>query len=92
VRAWTSFLAAARGDSAQPRTVLMMELPIIPGTWAFAAWQRHLAAKHGVILIPKRIIAEVVLTKANVIDGVHLSPSGHERMAELLAPWLGEPP
>lgn len=84
-------LALGRGDSAQPRTVLMMELPIVPGAWAFSSWQRRLAAKHGVVLIPKRILAEVVLTSANVIDGIHLSPAGHERMAELLAPWLGAP-
>jgi acyl-CoA thioesterase-1 len=81
-------LATVRGD-ASPRTVLMLELPIIPGAWRFAAWQRKLAAKHGVMLIPKRVLASIVLTDANVLDGLHLSRLGHERMAEQLAPWLG---
>src|SRR5262245_18229059 len=81
-------LTKARGDVERPRTVLMLELPIIPGAWAFAAWQRHFAAKHGVILIPKRVMADVILTEANVVDGLHLSQRGHERMAELLVPWL----
>lgn len=84
-------LAKARGEPDHPRIVLMMELPIIPGAWAFAAWQRRLAAKYGVILIPKHIMADVVLTDANVIDGLHLSDAGHDRMAELLVPWLGTP-
>ena len=82
-------LAKARGDPDQPRIVLMTELPIVPGAWAFAAWQRDLAAKHSVVLIPKRILANIVLTNANVVDGLHLSQLGHERMAEALAPWLG---
>ena len=82
-------LAAVRGDTSAPRTVLMLELPIIPGAWRFAAWQRELAAKHGVILIPKRVLASIVLTESNVLDGLHLSRLGHERMAAQLAPWLG---
>lgn len=82
-------LATIRGEPSAPRTVLMVELPIIPGAWGFAAWQRELAAKHNVILIPKRVLAAVVLTDANVLDGLHFSRLGHERMAEQLAPWLG---
>jgi lysophospholipase L1-like esterase len=84
-------LATVRGDASAPRTVLMLELPIIPGAWAFASWQRELAAKYDVVLIPKRLLAGIVLTEANVVDGLHLSRLGHERMAEQLAPWLGAP-
>jgi acyl-CoA thioesterase I len=84
-------LAAARGDPEQPRVVLMLELPLIPGAWAFGAHQRRLAAKHGVVLIPKRLLAGVILNDGDVLDGVHLSPAGHERMARELAPWLGRP-
>jgi acyl-CoA thioesterase-1 len=82
-------LAAARGDPKHPRVVLMLELPLIPGAWSFGACQRRLAAKHGVILIPKRVMAGVVLDQADVVDGLHLSPAGHERMAQELAPWVG---
>jgi acyl-CoA thioesterase-1 len=81
-------LEAARGNAATPRTVLMQELPLIPGAWAFGAIQRRLAAKHGVLLIPKRLLAGVVLTDENVVDGLHLSSAGHERMADLLVKWL----
>jgi acyl-CoA thioesterase I len=82
-------LAVARGDPARPRTVIMQELPLIPGAWAFGAEQRRLAAKFEVVLIPKRLLAGVVLTEENVVDGLHLSAAGHERMAELLAQWVG---
>lgn len=82
-------LEVARGDPAQPRTVLMQELPLIPGAWSFGAIQRRLAARHGVLLIPKRLLAGVVLTEEYVVDGLHLSAAGHERMAELLVRWVG---
>jgi acyl-CoA thioesterase I len=81
-------LAVARGNPPHRRTVLMQELPLIPGAWAFGTIQRRLAAKHGVVLIPKRLLAGVVLTEENVVDGLHLSAAGHERMAELLLPWV----
>ena len=69
----------------------MLELPLLPGQWAFGARQRNLAAKHDVVLIPKRLLAGLVLTDANVSDGLHLTPAGQDRMAELLVSWLGEP-
>ena len=84
-------LAIARGDPARPRTVVMLELPLIPGKWAFGAWQRHLAAKHGADLVPKRVLGGVILTDANVRDGLHLSQTGHDRLADELTPWLGQP-
>ena len=83
-------LAVARGNGPQPRTVLMQELPLIPGAWRFGAEQRRLAAKHGVMLIPKRVLADIVLGDANVLDGLHLSPAGHIKMAEAMEGWLGE--
>jgi len=85
-------LSRARGDPSRPRTVLMQELPLIPGAWAFGAHQRRLASKHGVILIPKRVLARVVLAESNVLDGLHLSPEGHERMAREMIHWVGAHP
>jgi acyl-CoA thioesterase-1 len=84
-------LAAARGDPNHPRLAFMQELPLIPWAGAFGLWQRRLAAKYDVVLIPKRLLAAVVLDKENVLDGLHLSPAGHERMAESMAQWLGLP-
>jgi len=48
-------LTLARGNPSRPRMVLMQELPLIPGAWAFGAEQRRLAARHGVVLIPKPV-------------------------------------
>lgn len=67
----------------------MLELPIIPGKWAYGAQQRRVAARHGALLVPKRLLAGVVLTQENTTDGLHLSATGHERMAQLLIAWLG---
>ena len=82
-------LSVARGDPDRPRLVVMQELPMVPFAWSFAAHQRRLAAQHGVVLIPKRVLAGVILAEANVLDGLHLSQEGHERMAQLMAEWLG---
>jgi len=84
-------LTVVRGDPERPRRVLMMELPLIPGKWSFGAWQRELAARHGVVLIPKRVLAGIVLTAGNVTDGLHLSQAGQDQMAEVLLPWIGRP-
>jgi acyl-CoA thioesterase I len=85
-----ALLTVACAGASDKSKVLMQELPMIPFAWSFAAHQRRLAAKHGVVLIPKRLLASVVLTEENVVDGLHLSPAGHERMAELLGDWVGE--
>jgi acyl-CoA thioesterase-1 len=81
-------LAGARGDPERPRVVLMLELPLIPWAASFGFVQRRLAARHGVVLVPKRVLAGAVLENANVLDGLHLSSAGHECMAQALAPWL----
>jgi lysophospholipase L1-like esterase len=83
-------LAVCRGDPASPRTVLMMELPVFIGRWSYGVHQRRLAAKHGVVLIPKRVLAGVLAERANTRDGLHLSRAGHEHMAQLILPWLGQ--
>jgi acyl-CoA thioesterase I len=81
-------LSAAEGDRASPRRLVVLELPIIPGKWAYGAQQRRVAARHGALLVPKRLLAGVVLTQENTTDGLHLSATGHERMAQQLVPWL----
>jgi lysophospholipase L1-like esterase len=91
-------LSAAEGDRARPRRLVVLELPVIPGKWAYGAQQRRLAARHQALLVPKRLLAGVALTEENTTDGLHLSAIGHERMVQVLIPWLnvdpnwGEPP
>ena len=67
----------------------MLELPIIPGRWAYGGIQRRLADKHRVTLIPKRLLAGVIFETENTLDGIHLSAKGHRAMVEELAPWPG---
>lgn len=82
-------LAAARGPKNMRRTVLMFELPLMPGYWSIGRIQRRLSKTHEVVLIPKCQFAALLLASGNTVDGVHLSENGHDRMVELLLPWLG---
>jgi len=67
------------------RTVVMFELPLPPFANEFGRVQRRLAAQHGVPLIPKRLFVGVLTAEGATVDSVHLSPSGHVRMQELVA-------
>ena len=80
-------LAAARGGNH--RTTIVLELPLLPGHWQYGATQRRLAAKHGALLAPKRILAHVLLGRGNTSDGVHLLQQGHEALARELERWIG---
>lgn len=83
-----ALLADLRGRGLD---VGMMELPVIPGRWRFGAIQRDAAARHGVALIPKRVLAGILLTDGNTAPGdLHLSQAGHEAFAARVAEWLGE--
>ncbi len=66
------------------RKVVMLELPLLPLQNAYGAAQRRAADRYGVALIPKRCFAAVLRQKGATIDGLHLSASGHERMAEMI--------
>ncbi len=73
-------LLAKLGGKA--RIVLMFELPLPPLANEFGRIQRRLARKYAVHLIPKRIFVSVLTTNGATVDSVHLSPRGHELMAE----------
>ncbi len=64
------------------RVVVMFELPLLPGSNAFGRIQRRLAAKHGVRLIPKRVLLGILLQGGSTLDSIHLSQEGHNRMAQ----------
>ena len=66
-----------------------LEFPVLPGKWGFAAVQRRLAQRHGVELIPKRVLAAVLTDPANTFDGLHLNDRGHAELALRVMPWLG---
>jgi len=73
---------------AGKREVVMLELPVVPGKWAYGAYQRRLANQYGVRLLPKRLLARVLSRERYVTDGLHLTSAGHEELARLLALML----
>lgn len=70
------------------RSVVMLELPLLPGRWSYGAAQRRLAKKHRCELVPKRLLAHVLLTPENTSDGLHLTQRGHDALARQLLQWL----
>jgi lysophospholipase L1-like esterase len=75
---------------ASGRTLVMFELPLIPDRIAYGQIQRRLAAKYGIYLIPKRYFVRVISGAEATSDGVHLSRTGAQRMARLVAEVLSE--
>ena len=73
-----------RGD----RALVMFELPLPPLDAEYGRIQRDLARRYGVALIPKRYFACIIMTPADTLDGLHLSPRGRQRMAETVADLL----
>jgi len=72
------------------RTVVMMELPLLPHRIGYGHAQRRLAKKYGVSLIPKRYFARVISGANATSDGLHLSQEGNRRMARLIAKVIGK--
>jgi acyl-CoA thioesterase-1 len=79
---------------APGRVVLMFELPLPPLCNGYGLAQRRLAARYSVGLIPRRALAGLLAAGGATVDSVHLTPEGHERMAEvvwgLIRPAYGE--
>ena len=70
------------------RAILMFELPLFPFQNAFGQAQREVAAKYGVILIPKRCLTAVWGLSGGTLDGLHFSQTGHNVMARMVAEVL----
>ncbi|MBN2579176.1 MAG: hypothetical protein JXB10_09315 [Pirellulales bacterium] len=68
--------------------VLMFELPLFPFKNSFGKAQRDVATKYGVVLLPKRFLTRVFGIKNGTLDGIHLSQTGHNALAEILAKIL----
>ncbi|MGC1274661.1 MAG: GDSL-type esterase/lipase family protein [Planctomycetaceae bacterium] len=71
------------------RTVVMFELPLPPTFNAYGRVQRRLAARYEVVLIPKRVLMGVLTGRDATLDTIHLSPHGHERLAEAVWDVVG---
>lgn len=95
VAAFEAGLDALLKAVCQPgRQVAMFELPIPPLYEGFGRVQRDLASRHGVALIPKRILLSVIAAADATVDSLHLTQQGHDEMADvvwtLLAPAMPE--
>jgi acyl-CoA thioesterase I len=66
------------------RMVVMLELALPPFANRFGQIQRRLARKYDVILIPKRVLINVLTTPGATLDGIHLTPKGHFLMAKVM--------
>lgn len=72
------------------RQILMFELPLPPFYHEYGRWQRTLAKRHNVRLIPKRILMSVLTESGSTLDSIHLTVSGHRRMAARVWGIVGE--
>ncbi len=71
------------------RTVVMLELPLLPGKNQWGVVQRKLARRHGCFLIPKRLLVDVFAASGSTVDTLHLTESGHQRLAEMIWSVIG---
>lgn len=67
---------------ATGRVVVMFELPSLPFRGEMISKQRQMAGGLNVKMIPRRVLAGVVLTDGATTDSLHLSPQGHQQMAD----------
>jgi len=85
VAAFEAGLDALLRAVCQPgRQVAMFELPIPPLYEGFGRVQRDLASRHGVALIPKRILLSVIAAADATVDSLHLTQQGQGRMADVV--------
>ncbi|HET7711116.1 MAG TPA: SGNH/GDSL hydrolase family protein [Thermoanaerobaculia bacterium] len=70
------------------RATILVEFPLLPGRWAYGAAIRKNARRHRSLLVPRRVLAHVLLQDGNTFDGIHLTQKGHDAMARALREWL----
>jgi acyl-CoA thioesterase-1 len=81
--------ALARRVCGPGRRVVMLELPLLPFDNAYGLQQRRIAARHGILLIPRKYFAELLAAPGATLDGIHLSATGHRRMAQMVWEMIG---
>ena len=65
--------------------VIMFELPLPPLCNEYGHIQRRLSAKHDVRLAPKRLLMGVLASSTATSDTIHLTQSGHARLAQIVS-------
>jgi lysophospholipase L1-like esterase len=69
-------------------TIIVFELPLPPFCNRYGKIQRKLAEKYKAQLIPKRYFAGIIGRRDATVDGLHLSPIGHQMFAEMMLEML----
>jgi len=72
------------------RVVVMLELPLLPHLIGYGQIQRRLAKEYNIVFVPKRFLVGVFGTRGATMDMAHLTPEGHELMAEKVWRLLGD--
>jgi len=62
--------------------ILWFELPLLPQYYSYGKIQRKLAKQLNIDLIPKFVLATAFNSKDATLDGIHLTPKGHEIMKQ----------
>ena len=71
------------------RTVVMLELPLLPGKNQWGVVQRRLARRYGCHLAPKRLLVDVLSAQGSTVDTLHLTQAGHHRLSEMIWSVIG---
>lgn len=74
--------------TSETGNVIMFELPLPPFRNSFGKSQRELSARFHVVLIPKKYFAWILTGSGSTVDGLHLSNSGHQKMAEIINMYI----
>jgi acyl-CoA thioesterase-1 len=72
------------------RTLVMLELPLLPWHVEYGRIQRRLAREFKAALLPKRYLAGIFAAEGATSDGIHLTPQGQRLMADRMRMMLGE--
>ena len=81
-------LDALVGSLQGHRPLLMFEIPLFPLQNAYGQVQREVAAKYGVMLIPKRCFTSVWCLDGGTLDKIHFSQAGHNAIARMIVDVL----
>lgn len=70
--------------------IIMFELPSFPLSKQYQVRnvQKKLAREYKFVLLPKKVITEVLGMPGGTTDGLHFSQEGHERMAKIVSGYL----
>lgn len=70
------------------RTVVVLELPLMPFQNRYGRAQWQVCDDLSVALIPRTVLAGALALPGHTTDGLHLSPQGHRWLAKRIGAWF----